>query len=146
VIGQTVDLAWTLPPTVVIDGVNLQGVVGAGTPQVVGTECDIRGETPGTTANSGWIKIPTICDGRTVIWVRERPRLRDGTVHSRSGCADATYKRHALSIRTCLVRAPGHKVWHRRYDGCTVNDPAGLRRTSCVRQDRQQQISSRGTT
>jgi hypothetical protein len=69
VIGQRVTLAWTLPTTVVIDEVNVQGVVHAGIPEDVGTECDIWGETLGKTAISGSITIPTTCDDQTVIWV-----------------------------------------------------------------------------
>jgi len=68
VIGKTITLAWTLPATVVIDEVNLQGAVHAG-PLETGVECDIWGETLGTTATSGEIFIPTTCGGEAVNWV-----------------------------------------------------------------------------
>jgi hypothetical protein len=67
-IGQIVTLAWTLPTTVVIDEVNLQGVVYAGPPDDE-VSCDVWGASLGTSATSGSIAIPTTCDGLPVRWL-----------------------------------------------------------------------------
>lgn len=64
-VGKTVTLAWTLPVTVVIDEVNLQGGAYAGSP---GNEvsCDIWGDPLSTTATSGSVYIEPTCDGQAI--------------------------------------------------------------------------------
>jgi hypothetical protein len=64
-VGQTVTLTWTLPTTVDIEEVNLQGAVGAG-PGGARVECDIWGDPLGTTATTGSITIDATCDGQAV--------------------------------------------------------------------------------
>jgi hypothetical protein len=64
IIGTTVTLAWTLPTVVVIDEVNLQGLVSAGPYGDV--TCDVWGDPLGTSATSGTIFIQATCDGQPV--------------------------------------------------------------------------------
>ena len=64
-VGKTVSLSWTLPTTVVIDEVNLQGAVSAG-PANARVDCDIPGAPLSTTATTGTIAVPYRCDGQDV--------------------------------------------------------------------------------
>ncbi len=65
-VGTTVTLTWTLPTTVVIEEVNLQGAVQGG-PVNARVTCDVWGDAPlGTAATTGSITIPATCDGQAV--------------------------------------------------------------------------------
>jgi hypothetical protein len=64
-VGDRVTLTWTLPATVVIEEVNLQGAVEGG-PSNARVSCDIWGDALGTTATTGSITIMASCDGQAV--------------------------------------------------------------------------------
>jgi hypothetical protein len=64
-VGDRVTLTWTLPTTVVIEEVNLEGAVEGG-PTNARVTCDIWGDALGTTATTGSITIMASCDGQTV--------------------------------------------------------------------------------